>query len=712
MDNFLHNCRVFDNIYTHISLTNGKYNIPDEKIDEFYTKLSSTDKRYCLVEKHLDDKSFFIIDFDFKSYENIRLITDKIIKDIIETINIILDKIFINHNKIVYILQRNNIYKKDDYYKDGIHIIYPKIVCKYNLLYLLRDLIIEELDWLEKYSITKIDDIIDESVIKKNGLVMYNCIKPGLEPYNITKIYDNNLNELNNTYSNKELLYMLSIRTNNNISEIILTDEQIDDMLNIDNDDIDDDTNEYDNVKDILNNIEDKNVLQYILFNILNKSRADNYNDWIKIGFCLYNISSNNLDLWIEFSKLSNKYKKGECEKLWYKMQTPIKPLKLGTLYYYSMKDNKDKIKDLIIVRTIDSIKNDFPNNNLKINKILRDNNYIYIDMMDKYCPILKNSHIESSNYFEITPKSGIIMKCKNCNCIGKIYPNDKDIYVSINNINNIFNITINNYNTVSNEPIDEDSIKLEVMNITEDTELNELLTETLNCTNGKIYDLANILHYLFKNQFRFDSINKDWYYFETKWKKCNNKLRTKISNEIVSYYKKMNKIITKEYNEYKKINNININKDNEYKYKIKKIDNLIGELKTTAFKNNIIKEAEEIFTDNHDNIIHKLDDNMYLLAFDNGVYDIKAKIFRDIKPDDYISMSVGYNYISETDVNYDKNIENKLITFLEEIHPDKTQRDYLLTYLSTCIVGLNLLQHFVIFLGNGYIYSIIIKIE
>ena len=698
LDFFLEKYKTINDDFTHISLLNGKYNIPDNKIDLFYEILSETNE-YYLVEKHLANTSNLIIDLDFKRHENKRQITDDDIYKIISIINNILDSIFINHDKTVYILQRDNLYKKNGIYKDGIHIIYPEIVGKYNILYLIRKILLDQLKWLETYSITLIDEIIDESVIKSNGLVMYGGKKPGLNEYKITRIYDDEMNIIENKYSKKELLKILSIRNNNEILITLIPDEEIDDIINYDNV-----INSDDKIKETVKNIICKNELKYILMNILKKSRSERYDDWIKIGFCLFNISSDNLNLWIEFSKRSKKYKKGECEKFWKKMKRPLNALTFGTLYYFCKLDNIDMLKDLTIIKILDNIKYEFPKNNLDINKIIKGFNYIYIDINDNYCPIYKDIHEECCNYLEIT-KSGMVMKCRDCNCIGKIFPNDKEINITIKNM---FNVTINNNYLNSIQDIKEEiieDINIEIFNVTEDIKLNSLLSDTLNCTNGKAYDLAKILHHLFNNEFRYDLINKDWYYFNGRWRQCNNKLRTKISNDIVNYYTIMKNIIIKN-NEQYTINNLEDNKidkkELEYKYKIKKIDNLIGDLKTTAFKNNVIKEAEEIFIDNHDNIVDKLDTNVYLLGFDNGVYDIKNKCFREIIPDDYISMSVKYNYIDEQSEEYDKELENKLMIFLEEIQPNKTQRDYLLTYLSTCIIGLNLLQHFVIFLGDG----------
>jgi len=701
LDKFLERYKTTNNEFTHISLLNGKYNIPDNKVDKFYEILSET-KDYYLVERHLDNRSNLIIDIDLKRHENKREITEEIIYKIISTINKILNCVFINYDKTVYILQRESLYKKDGVYKDGIHIIYPEIVGKYNILYLIRDILLDELNWLERYSITLIDDIIDKSVIKSNGLVMYGGKKPGLEEYKITKIYDNEMNIINNEYSKKELLKILSIR--NKESEILISlipDEEIEYILN--NDKINENDDEI-NVKETVKNIVCKNELRYILMNILNKSRVDNYEDWIKIGFCLFNISEDNLNLWIEFSKRSIKYKKGECKNFWGKMRRPIKALTLGTLYYFCKIDNPEMLKDISIIKTLDNIKHEFPDNNLDINKIIKGYNYIYIDINDRYCPIHKDNHDEYSNYLEIT-KLGIVMKCRDCECLGKIYPNDREVNITMKNM---FNVTINNNYVGSTIQVIEEDIEIEILDVTEDKELNSLLSDTLNCTNGKVYDLAKILHHLFNNEFRYDSRDKNWYYFSGRWIKSNNKLRTKISNNIVNYYKLMKNIINKNNDQNRTLNNVEENtkkkdnKESEYKYKIKKIDNLIGDLKTTAFKNSVIKEAEEIFTDKHENIVDKLDTNVYLLGFENGVYDIKKGCFREINPEDYISMSVEYDYIDEKSEEYNKEIESRLLKFLEEIQPNKSQREYLLTYLSTCIIGLNLLQHFVIFLGEG----------
>jgi len=55
------------------------------------------------------------------------------------------------------------------------------------------------------------------------------------------------------------------------------------------------------------------------------------------------------------------------------------------------------------------------------------------------------------------------------------------------------------------------------------------------------------------------------------------------------------------------------------------------------------IKECAEYVCDY--DFFNKLDENEHLIGFDNGVYDLITNIFREGRPEDYISLSTGYSY-------------------------------------------------------------------
>ena len=98
------------------------------------------------------------------------------------------------------------------------------------------------------------------------------------------------------------------------------------------------------------------------------------------------------------------------------------------------------------------------------------------------------------------------------------------------------------------------------------------------------------------------------------------------------------------------------------------------------------------MYSENSENVKDKFDNNPFLLGFNNGLFDFNKNIFRNTSCNDYISMSVGYNYEK---INLEK--MNKLIHFFEDLQPNKIMRDNLLTYLSTCLIGRHYLQDFVI---------------
>ena len=70
---------------------------------------------------------------------------------------------------------------------------------------------------------------------------------------------------------------------------------------------------------------------------------------------------------------------------------------------------------------------------------------------------------------------------------------------------------------------------------------------------------------------------------------------------------------------------------------------NIMNKLRKTNDKNNIMREASELFFDK--DFIANMDTNKYLLCFNNGVVDFRTKTFRDGYPQDYITKTTNVNY-------------------------------------------------------------------
>lgn len=128
-------------------------------------------------------------------------------------------------------------------------------------------------------------------------------------------------------------------------------------------------------------------------------------------------------------------------------------------------------------------------------------------------------------------------------------------------------------------------------------------------------------------------------------------------------------------------------------------LNTMYTKLKTTKFKDNVMKECRELFFD--EEFTKKLDSNKDLIAFNNGVLDLTNFEFRDGKPEDYLSFSTGIDYDPERNY-YDYETWPKVDTFMRQVLPDNVVRDYFMKHLATNLIGGNTAQKFHILTGSG----------
>ena len=128
-------------------------------------------------------------------------------------------------------------------------------------------------------------------------------------------------------------------------------------------------------------------------------------------------------------------------------------------------------------------------------------------------------------------------------------------------------------------------------------------------------------------------------------------------------------------------------------------LNQIYTKLKTTRFKDNVMKECRELFFD--EEFTKKIDSNKDLIAFNNGVLDLTSFEFRDGKPEDYLSFSTGIDY--DPDRNYyDYESWPKVDAFIKQVLPDPEVREYFMKHLATNLVGGNTAQKFHIMTGSG----------
>ena len=583
--------RVVQNGHTHTSMCNpkGSYYIEEHDLDTFYEYYEKAlfDNELHITERHCEI-SPIIIDLDFK-YELETFERKHKVNHIEKIVNLYVSEICNlfelerNDKRLIsFIFERDELYKIKGITKDGIHIIFPNIVSHPDAQYYIRNNILKKIvEIISDLGLKNvISDVVDKSVIAPNTCwLLYgsNKDRPKGNPYRLKYIFDGDANQISiEDYFGEEyvnLARFFSIR-GRKVSDLIPIRA---DKLNV------------------LSAISKKKILKtksnsYLnydierireLVSILSDERIENYSQWIEVGWMLHNIDPCNdelLEIWINFSKKSNKFVEGECEKLWDNMKS--EGLTIATLHYWAKIDNYTKY-------------NEFKNKDI-------------------------NKHIETS------------------------------------------------IKTQSN------------------------------------YDIAYVLHKMYEYDFVY--CDNDWYMYKNhRWHKETDgmSLRMKISTELhekyvrlMSYYNQIagGKVL---------VDNHELTEEEKEEYKKKNgvVLDLTKKLKTTSFKDNVMRECKELFSKDNKEFSKKLDANPTLLGFNNGIYDLEKGEFRDGRPDDFIEISTEIDKI-----DFDNNNEHweDLEHFLNTVFFDEEIRNYFLTYLSSCLQGHNAEEKFRFWTGIG----------
>ena len=362
---YMAECRVEKGCeYTHTSLAGGSYYVCSDSIDEFmelYTAVVNAGIPVHLTEKHLYICPV-VIDLDFRQTEKDRKYTkDHIERIITELMHVIDMYIEVPTHTDIFVLEKPAPRKHGAIYKDGIHIMIPDIVTLPNFQKHLRKTVLPTLEnILENCNyLNSVSDIYDEAVIEKNNWLLYGSNKPdeGTNKWTVTNLYqyiNGTLQTLEPVTDNTVLIETLSIRNKYHQSKLKMEiPEDEDDTKSV----ISTCTT---NVSELTYMIqgptqESFEFVQHMV-ELLSPKRADNYNDWMRVGWCLHNISPTQpyLNLWITFSRNSSKFNDGECEKLWRHMRND--GLTIGSLCRWAKEDSPkeyEQCKDKVLTRLI-----------------------------------------------------------------------------------------------------------------------------------------------------------------------------------------------------------------------------------------------------------------------------------------------------------------------------------------------------------------------
>ena len=366
--------------YTHTLIggagfTGGSFDIALDEREYLHELLAEAifreGQHVCLTERPTENSPLRIdVDLRFdqtdESQEDLRhRYSDNDLSNLVDSYNQILKQyldIDANH-LLCYVMEREQAYidpKNTKTIKDGIHLIYPNIILSRKNFQIIRSLILpllrNRLDRLLVLTGMSIDQMIDAAIVENNWL-MYGCGKPNIAPYLLTKILDDEGNDVKDQFPTRpiDLINVLRVNLEPNIEETPVKLEY-EPLFNL-----------YESNKLRKNAggggaaentlIVDERVIKNRgtsidvedarkLTKLLNSARADDRNGWIRVGWCLRNISHDLIDEWIQFSRKSQKYEDGICEKEWSRSDKRSDGFNIGSLFYWAQEDNPEGFKE------------------------------------------------------------------------------------------------------------------------------------------------------------------------------------------------------------------------------------------------------------------------------------------------------------------------------------------------------------------------------
>jgi phage/plasmid-associated DNA primase len=299
-----------------VSLDGGKYNIPQDEYKDFlitYNEYLDKGIKLCIAERQKNNGPLVIdLDYEYSTKPN-------------DLMNITMDialkgKELISEEYIIMTKSKEKETKKGK--KFGVHIIYPLSVLNVDEKIVIYNELRNVLKKHENKFIEKAKKILDDSVIIKNGWLLYGSMKKDdLEYY---KISCHSFESLP-----KDLVSFLSVR---NKGEILTIEPE---NIVFDKEEIE------------VNEKEEGKVNEEIkeLLKTLKLERCENYDDWFVVAQICKN-EDVNYQIFENWSMQSVKFDREKNKSIWNNLKDKDeyngKPLTIATLYKMSKEDNKN----------------------------------------------------------------------------------------------------------------------------------------------------------------------------------------------------------------------------------------------------------------------------------------------------------------------------------------------------------------------------------
>lgn len=362
--------------YTHVSLDPpAKYYISPDDLDEFFVRYQNLTRKgipVCLAEKPGQACSLRA-DFDFKTKATFglkRQYTHEMVETIVGYYQAEIEKTIEDEDRDerqswCVVLEKQKPRLEGDVIKDGFHLHFPHFLCEpwaceylqRKVMTTIRDAnLFAEVDTVYGTGARAIGKICDS--IARNAWLMYGSSKAkSKEPFLLSFALNHQVERIpieemffvemvgRSSSVQYYLPRFLSLRTEEESTPLTASVRQ-NKMAYVRKKKKR--TRRQVSEKDEVRILEDLRMIKDAQFlDMLNDSRADDHDDWMFVGFALYNISQGHdegLSMWEQFSRRSAKFVEGDCASKWSSMH--LGDITLGSLVWLAKSDSPQRFHE------------------------------------------------------------------------------------------------------------------------------------------------------------------------------------------------------------------------------------------------------------------------------------------------------------------------------------------------------------------------------
>lgn len=586
--------------------------------------------------------------------------------------------------------------KKRGVVKDGIHIQCPDIVLSYDKQGALRNHLLKQHCIANAFTgtqfINKPDGIYDMSCTRKHGWFLYGESKPEIPAYELkaVEVYHPATNtwtmEPPGNYSPKDLIGLLSVRydlaqdTNEVKSEMQTIFKELVSPMPIQETDAslkaDLSANTYIQINEAMEtydtSYEDLELVGQLVRKCLLPKRAESYDSWMRVGWCLHTISPSleMFDLWMEFSRTSSKASQNNEAKLKHDWEHGMRKegdgrrLTIRSLRRWAEEDNPFMFKEILEKDIV----------NFVLHSVLPTHNHVARLMkrmfQDSYRAAINT---RNTDWFE--------------------FDSQLHLWKRINQgivLRERISLDVADMITKAKLKFKHSPEYAKMETIANNSKAIEALTHTLDQLVEKRTSL--------RDSNRIDEAHE-------------------IDKQIIEAESGIEHITKKQ----------ELSRSEVKDKRLSDLAELEMKLYTCGFKDSVMKECIGLFYE--EDFQGKLNSNPFLIGCANGILRLDAtkpdpmnpgsripmkktdgdilNFFQPGTPEDYVTFQAGRELPEHEPLNYypydpEDPIQEEISDFFSQLFPNKELRDWVLLLLSSCLEGKNREQCYYTFQGVG----------